>query len=159
MSSSWQHFFVGSLQVACSATATSNKVKSVVFLTMNKLSFLPHSISETHLLRNYHSIKVSCTLCILDSMTSLLTHTVPHSTRPSYRPKIDNQPLKKFVSLVVSWVKVVKMAKFWLSESIFWVKNYPNLPDLFFIEEYDFRGTLFVIDIFGKLHFLLHFIF
>ena len=28
-----------------------------------------------------------------------------------------------------------------------------------FIEEYDFRGTLFVIDIFWKLQFLNHFIF
>ena len=39
-------------------------------------------------------------------MTSLLTHPVVHSTRPSYRPKINNQPLKKFLSLAVSWVKV-----------------------------------------------------
>ena len=30
---------------------------------------------------------------------------------------------------------------------------------IFFIEGYDFRGTLFVIDIFWKLHFLNHFIF
>ena len=27
-------------------------------------------------------------------MTLLLTHTVAHSTRPSYRPKINHQPLK-----------------------------------------------------------------
>ena len=65
MSSSWQHFFVGSLQVACSATATSNKIKSVVFLTMDKLFFLPHSTFETHLLRNYHRINVSCTVYIM----------------------------------------------------------------------------------------------
>ena len=65
MSSSWQHFFVGSLQVACSATATRDKIKSVVFLTMDKLFFLPHSTSETHLLRNYHRIKVSCTVYIM----------------------------------------------------------------------------------------------
>ena len=44
-------------------------------------------------------------------MTSLLTHTVAHSSRPSYRPKINNQPLKKFLSLAVSWVKVVKNCK------------------------------------------------
>ena len=36
------------------------------------------------------------------SMTSLLTHTVAHSTRPSFMPKANNQPLKKFLSLVVS---------------------------------------------------------
>ena len=29
------------------------------------------------------------------SMTSLLMHTVAHSTRPSFRPKTNNQPLKK----------------------------------------------------------------
>ena len=48
-------------------------------------------------------------LCI--SMTSLLMHTVAHSTRPSFRLKINNQPLKKFLSLAVSWVKVVKNGK------------------------------------------------
>ena len=44
-------------------------------------------------------------------MTSLLTHTVAHSTRPSFRPKTNNQPLKKFLSLAVSWVRVVKNFK------------------------------------------------
>ena len=48
-------------------------------------------------------------LCLThSSMTSLLIHTVAHSTRPSCRPKINNKPLKKFLSLEVSWVKVVK---------------------------------------------------
>ena len=32
---------------------------------------------------------------INNSMTSLLTHNVPHSTRHSFRPKTNNQPLKK----------------------------------------------------------------
>ena len=36
------------------------------------------------------------------SMTSLLTHTKAHSTRPSFMPKANNQSLKKFLSLVVS---------------------------------------------------------
>ena len=45
------------------------------------------------------------------SMTSLLTHTVAHSTRPSFRLKTNNQPLKKFLSFSVSWVKVVKNGK------------------------------------------------
>ena len=45
------------------------------------------------------------------NMTSLLTHTVAHFTRPSFRPKSNNQPLKKFLSLAVSWVKVVKNCK------------------------------------------------
>ena len=55
-----------------------------------------------------HSLIVRATSC---SMTSLLTHTVAHSTRSSFRPKTNNQPLKKFLSLVVSWVKVVKNGK------------------------------------------------
>ena len=48
---------------------------------------------------------------LFTSMTSLLTHTVAHSTRPSFRLKTNNQPLKKFLSLAVSWVKVVKDGK------------------------------------------------
>ena len=35
------------------------------------------------------------------SMTTLLTHTVAHSTKPSYRPKTNNQSLKKFLSLAL----------------------------------------------------------
>ena len=34
-------------------------------------------------------------------MTSFLMHTVAHSTRHSSRPKTNNQPLKKFLSLAV----------------------------------------------------------
>ena len=45
------------------------------------------------------------------SMTSLLTHTVAHFNRPSFRLKTNNQPLKKFLSLAVTWVKVVKNGK------------------------------------------------
>ena len=47
----------------------------------------------------------------LTSMPSLLTHAVAHSSRPSFRPKTNNQPIKKFLSLAVSWVKVVKNCK------------------------------------------------
>ena len=36
------------------------------------------------------------------SMTSLLTHNVTHSTRHSFRPKTNNQLLKKFLSLAVT---------------------------------------------------------
>ena len=42
------------------------------------------------------------------SMTQLLTHSVAHSTKPVSRPKTNNQSIKKFLSLAVSWVKVVK---------------------------------------------------
>ena len=36
------------------------------------------------------------------SMTTLLTHTVAHSTKPSFRPKTNNQPIKNFLSLALS---------------------------------------------------------
>ena len=36
------------------------------------------------------------------SMTSLLTHNVAHSTRHSVRPKTNNQPFTKFLSLALS---------------------------------------------------------
>ena len=56
------------------------------------------------------------------SMTSLLTHTVVHSTTHSFRPKTNNQPLEKFLSLAVSWVKVVEN---WTSfQKIKWFKNW-----------------------------------
>ena len=45
------------------------------------------------------------------SMTQLLTHTVAHSTIPSFRPKPKNQPIKKNLSLAVTWVRIVKMCK------------------------------------------------
>ena len=48
-------------------------------------------------------------LCLLyTSMTQLLTHSVAHSTKPSSRPQTNNQSSKMFLSLAVSWVKVVK---------------------------------------------------
>ena len=41
--------------------------------------------------------------CLLkSSMTSLLTHNFAHSTRHSFRPKTNNQLLKKFLSLAFS---------------------------------------------------------
>ena len=36
------------------------------------------------------------------SMTSLLRHIVEHSTRPFFMPEVNNQLLKKFLSLAIS---------------------------------------------------------
>ena len=56
------------------------------------------------------------------SMTSLLTHNVAHSTGYSFRSKTNKQPLKKFLSLAFTWVKVVKN---WTSfKKIKWFKNW-----------------------------------
>ena len=93
------------------------------------------------------------------SMTTLLTHTVAHSTKPSFMPKTNNQPLKKFLSLLLSWAKVVKNGQILTFKVNFYVKKYPNLFKKNFFEDYDFRGTLFVIDMFWKLQFLNNFIF
>ena len=59
----------------------------------------------------YQNQQLNMHVPVSNSMSSILTHTVAHSTRPSYRPKVNNQPLKKFLSLAVSWVKVVKNGK------------------------------------------------
>ena len=72
-------------------------------------------------------------------MTSLLMHTVAHSTRPSFRLKPNDQPLKKFLSLVVSRVKVVKNCKI----LTFKVKYYPNLPNFFFSLKNIILGSYF----------------
>ena len=52
--------------------------------------------------------------------------------------------------------KLSKMAKFWLSKSIFYVKNIRNFLKKNFIEEYHLRGPFFVIDIFWKIQFFKH---
>ena len=63
------------------------------------------------------------------SMTTLLTHTVAHSTKPSFRSKTNNQPLKKFLSLALSCTKVVKN---WTSfYKIEWFENFNFLTTLF----------------------------
>ena len=91
------------------------------------------------------------------NMTSLLTHTVAHSNRLSFRPKINNQPIKKFLSLAVSWVKVVKNCK--NSETAkskmiqMFLKLFHCRISLYYC------STFFGIDIFWKLQFLNHFIF
>ena len=58
----------------------------------------------------------------LISMTSLWTHTVAHFTWPFFRSKANNQPLEKFLSLAVSWVKVVKNWTSFLK--INWFRNW-----------------------------------
>ena len=59
-----------------------------------------------------------------------------------------NQHTQRKLLNFENWVngEVSKSAKIGLSKSIFNVKNY--LSQFFFIEEYQFRSTFFVIDIF-----------
>ena len=70
------------------------------------------------------------------SVTSLLTHTLAHSTRPSFRLSSNNQPLKKFLSLAVSWVKVVKNGKI-----LTFKVNFLCQKSFFFMEQYEISGT------------------
>ena len=42
---------------------------------------------------------------MLHSMTTLLTHTVAHSTKPSFMPKTNNQSHKSCAPLSKSWQK------------------------------------------------------
>ena len=59
-----------------------------------------------------------------------------------------NQHTQRKLLNFENWVngEVSKSAKIWLSRSTFYVKNYPNLSQFFFIEESQFRCTFFVID-------------
>ena len=98
--------------------------KSCKHISSKVKSELPDHVEKNQVVKQKtKKVKLSedCQLCLnqnedderlgtdfLISMTSLLTHTVAHSTRPSFRPKTNNRPLKKFLSLAVSWVKVVK---------------------------------------------------
>ena len=83
----------------------------------NKLKSIFHQWTKLYFeieFATWNSNLESYLLCMTNSMTSLLTHIVAHSTtstRPFYRPKINHQHLKKFLSLAVSWVKVVKNGK------------------------------------------------
>ena len=59
-----------------------------------------------------HNVSIQFWLTAISlSMTTLLMHTVAHSTKPSFMHKTNNQPHKKFLSLSLSWAKSVKNGK------------------------------------------------
>ena len=60
-------------------------------------------------------------------MTQLLSHTIAHFTGPSFMLKANNQPNQRKLGLAYS----------------------------FFIEQYQFRSTIFVINIFDNINFRL----
>ena len=91
------------------------------------------------------------------SMTSLLTHTVAHSTRPSFRPKTNNQPVFKSCCQLSKKCKQLQNSDFQSQFSM--SKMIRIFLKKFFIEEYNLVSTFFVIDIFWQLQFLNHFIF
>ena len=60
-----------------------------------------------------------------------------------------------FERCLADWCPIMnlalKIAKFWLSKSIFYVKNYQNSSKFFFIEEYEIRSTTSINDTFNLL--------
>ena len=103
------HFQIDGLNTA-SATFEITKIFSnlQVTLAMKHWICFSHIILWTLLpfeICLFYSNALSIALLCL--IVWLLTHIVAHSTRPSFRPKTNNQPLKKCLSLAISWVKVV----------------------------------------------------
>ena len=92
----------------------------------------------------YNGARTVYTLLII--MTTLLTHTFAHSTKPSFMPQNNNQLPKKFLRSVEpklsKWQNSDFQSQFSMSENI------QIFLKIIFIEEYDSRGTVFVIDIF-----------
>ena len=80
------------------------------------------------------------------SMTSLLTQTVPYSTRLSSMPKANNKFLKKVFK------SCRQLSKSWLWKSIFYVKNYRNLSSFFFIEEYYLKVNFLLLTFFENFN-------
>ena len=112
---------------------TSTSASSSVEMMLNSASLSQQLSLETYLWRRFKSASLNMLVAILIftlwtfiavsifdhttrgvphfSMTTLLTHTVAHSTKPSFMPKTNNQPPKKFLSLALSCTKVVKNGK------------------------------------------------
>jgi hypothetical protein len=62
------------------------------------VNYVTNSLHTLLRIRNHWKISIE-PFMVYTSMTTLLTHTVAHSTKSSFRPKTNNQPLKKFLSL------------------------------------------------------------
>ena len=79
-----------------------NKIKP---LDLNHVSLVMKELANFHgmwLRYKFAAKKGKYSVDAVTSMTQLLTHSVAHSTKPSFRPKTNNQPLKKFFSLALN---------------------------------------------------------
>ena len=86
-------------------------------------------------------------------MTQILSYTIAHYTGPSLMLKANNQPYKFFWGFAFSWVNVVKSCKILtLKVNFLWQKLSESFH-FFFIEQYQFRSTYFVIDSFDNFNF------
>ena len=96
--------------------------------------------------------------CETHSVWSITTLSHIMQDHPLCMLKTKKYLNKNVLGLAISCVKLSKIAKFWLSKSIFYVKNGRNLS-IFFIEGYDFRSRYFFIAIFWQLHLQTHLLF
>ena len=98
--------------------------------------------------------------CFLPLTTKIMAIPVAEFSREGYKIYLSlaENEITVFCELVL-WGGVKKWREIWLSKSIFYVKNHPNLSDFFLVGEYEIRNTFFVSDIFWQHQFLNHFIF
>ena len=97
--------------------------------------------------------KVCRCVYVLNSMTSLLMHTVAHSTRPSFRLKTNNQLLKKFSSLAVSWVKVAKNGKTLAFKVNFLCQKLSESFSFFLLKNMNLGACLLLLTFFENFNF------
>ena len=71
-----------------------------------------HIRGHTHMCRDFWSIQQNTLYAALhlSSMTTLLTHTVAHSARHSFRSKTNNHLIKNSRSLEFTWTKILKLS-------------------------------------------------
>jgi hypothetical protein len=66
---------------------------------------------------------------------------------------IKNDPKGIFISLTKAPIQLKKSANFWLSKSIFYVKNYPNLSNFFSLKNIIIVADFLLLILFGNLIF------
>ena len=87
----------------------ANDVIKAVYIKSVKSHSKEEESKKCIIISGQYKMKTATVLCtrsqhgvVYVSMTTLLTHTVAHFTKPSFMTKTNNQPLKKFLSLSLS---------------------------------------------------------
>ena len=86
-------------QIVQIQTVISSSLQHLPITRAYGLHFL--CLDTLELLIKTHRTEIHCPLTYF-SMTTLLMHTVAHSTKPFLMPKTHNQPPKKFLSLTLT---------------------------------------------------------
>ena len=79
------------------------------------------------------------------SMAQVLLHTIAHFTGPSFMLKANNQIFRSCIQLSK---RCQKLQNFDFQSKFSMSKIIRIFPNFFFIEQYQFRSTFFVVDIF-----------